>query len=116
VTSPLPQRVQVMNAECLTIIPAMFDPNQFAAGLGRVMGASYRYHDGQSTTSAAPAAAPTQGTAMKLNDTDFIVSEQQVSIDVLLENCATGDEHSIDDVRRRLWRWRAAPSKSRCKR
>ncbi|HTD90278.1 MAG TPA: ribonucleotide reductase N-terminal alpha domain-containing protein, partial [Burkholderiales bacterium] len=41
---------------------------------------------------------------MKRDDTDFLITEQQVSIDVLLEKYAKGDERSIDDVRRRVAR------------
>jgi ribonucleoside-diphosphate reductase alpha chain len=45
---------------------------------------------------------------MKLNDTHLSSPPQQVSIDVLLEKYAKGDEKTIDDVRRRVARALAA--------
>jgi ribonucleoside-diphosphate reductase alpha chain len=45
---------------------------------------------------------------MKLNDTILALPPQQVSIDVLLEKYAKGEEHSIEDVRRRVARALAA--------
>ena len=45
---------------------------------------------------------------MKANDTNLILAPQQVSIDVLLEKYAKGDERSIEDVRRRVARALAA--------
>ena len=41
---------------------------------------------------------------MKLNDTRLALPPQPVSIDVLLEKYAKGDEHEVDDVRRRVAR------------
>jgi ribonucleoside-diphosphate reductase alpha chain len=41
---------------------------------------------------------------MKLDDPEFFLSEQQVSVDVLLEKYAKGEERSVDDVRRRVAR------------
>jgi len=41
---------------------------------------------------------------MKLNDTHLALPPQQVSIDVLLEKYAKGDEREVDDVRRRVAR------------
>ena len=41
---------------------------------------------------------------MKLNDSEFQISPQQVCIDVLLEKYAKGDEQSVDDVRHRVAR------------
>jgi ribonucleoside-diphosphate reductase alpha chain len=45
---------------------------------------------------------------MKANDTNLTLAPQQVSIDVLLEKYAKGDERSIEDVRRRVARALAA--------
>ena len=45
---------------------------------------------------------------MKLNDTLLSLPPQQVSIDVLLEKYAKGDEQTVDDVRRRVARALAA--------
>ncbi len=45
---------------------------------------------------------------MKANDTNLQLPAQQVSIDVLLEKYAKGDERSIEDVRRRVARALAA--------
>jgi ribonucleoside-diphosphate reductase alpha chain len=45
---------------------------------------------------------------MKLNDTVLSLPPQQVSVDVLLEKYAKGEEHSIEDVRRRVARALAA--------
>jgi len=45
---------------------------------------------------------------MKLNDTILALPPQQVSIDVLLEKYAKGEEHSIEEVRRRVARALAA--------
>ena len=39
---------------------------------------------------------------MKANDTNLALAPQQVSIDVLLEKYAKGDEKTIADVRRRV--------------
>ena len=52
---------------------------------------------------------------MKLNDTNFSLPPQQVSIDVLLEKYAKGDEHSVEDVRRRVARALAAVEKDPAK-
>jgi ribonucleoside-diphosphate reductase alpha chain len=48
---------------------------------------------------------------MKRDDPEFFISEQQVSIDVLLEKYAKGEERSIDDVRRRVARALASVEK-----
>ena len=45
---------------------------------------------------------------MKINDTNILLAPQQVSIDVLLEKYAKGDERGIEDVRRRVARALAA--------
>ena len=45
---------------------------------------------------------------MKLNDTNLSSPPQQVSVDVLLEKYAKGDEKTIEDVRRRVARALAA--------
>jgi ribonucleoside-diphosphate reductase alpha chain len=45
---------------------------------------------------------------MKLNETHLALPPQQVSVDVLLEKYAKGEEHSIEDVRRRVARALAA--------
>jgi ribonucleoside-diphosphate reductase alpha chain len=45
---------------------------------------------------------------MKLNDTLLSLPPQQVSLDVLLEKYAKGDEKTVDDVRRRVARALAA--------
>lgn len=76
----------------------------FLRVISHVADASYGYHDHLCEAGAAPA----QRMDMKLNDTEFIVLEQQVSIDVLLEKYAKGDERSIDEVRRRVARALAA--------
>jgi ribonucleoside-diphosphate reductase alpha chain len=39
---------------------------------------------------------------MKLNDTHLAIPPQQVSLDVLLEKYAKGDERNIEDIRRRV--------------
>jgi ribonucleoside-diphosphate reductase alpha chain len=48
---------------------------------------------------------------MKLNDTHLTLPPQQVSLDVLLEKYAKGDERSVEDVRRRVARALAAVEK-----
>src|ERR1043165_9987589 len=48
---------------------------------------------------------------MKLDDSGFALPQQQVSIDVLLEKYAKGDENTVDDVRRRVARALAAVEK-----
>ena len=48
---------------------------------------------------------------MKLDDSRLAIPDQQVSIDVLLEKYAKGDEQSVDDVRRRVARALAAVEK-----
>jgi ribonucleoside-diphosphate reductase alpha chain len=48
---------------------------------------------------------------MKLNDTGLALPPQQVTLDVLLEKYAKGDEKSIGDVRRRVARALAAVEK-----
>ena len=45
---------------------------------------------------------------MKLDDSKFTIPPQQVSIDVLLEKYAKGDEQTVEDVRRRVARALAA--------
>src|SRR5262249_13257328 len=52
---------------------------------------------------------------MKLNDTHLSLSPQQVSIDVLLEKYAKGEEATITDVRRRVARALAAVEKDPAK-
>src|SRR6187431_2478540 len=49
-----------------------------------------------------------QGPCMKPDDSEFSLPQQQVSIDVLLEKYAKGDERTADDVRRRVARALAA--------
>ena len=41
---------------------------------------------------------------LKANDTNLVLAPQQVSIDVLLEKYAKGEERSVEDVRRRVAR------------
>jgi len=48
---------------------------------------------------------------MKLDDSKFTIPPQQVSIDVLLEKYAKGDEQTVEDVRRRVARALAAAEK-----
>ena len=48
---------------------------------------------------------------MKLDDSKLAIPSQQVSIDVLLEKYAKGDEQTIEDVRRRVARALAAGEK-----
>jgi ribonucleoside-diphosphate reductase alpha chain len=48
---------------------------------------------------------------MKLNDTGLALPPQQVTIDVLLEKYAKGDEKNVEDVRRRVARALAAVEK-----
>ncbi len=48
---------------------------------------------------------------MKLDDSKFSIPPQQVSIDVLLEKYAKGDEQTVEDVRRRVARALAAVEK-----
>jgi ribonucleoside-diphosphate reductase alpha chain len=48
---------------------------------------------------------------MKLNDTGLILPPQQVTVDVLLEKYAKGDEKTVGDVRRRVARALAAVEK-----
>ncbi len=48
------------------------------------------------------------GPDMKPDDSEFAIPQQQVSIDVLLEKYAKGDERTADDVRRRVARALAA--------
>ena len=45
---------------------------------------------------------------MNLDDPELFLSKQQVSIDVLLEKYAKGEERGVDDVRRRVARALAA--------
>jgi ribonucleoside-diphosphate reductase alpha chain len=53
---------------------------------------------------------------MKRDDPEFFLPEQQVSIDVLLEKYAKGDERSADDVRRRVARALAAAERDPARR
>jgi ribonucleoside-diphosphate reductase alpha chain len=48
---------------------------------------------------------------MKLNDTQFALPPQQVTLDVLLEKYAKGDDRNLEDVRRRVARALAAVEK-----
>jgi len=48
---------------------------------------------------------------MKLNDTGFAPPPQQVTLDILLEKYAKGDEKTVEDVRRRVARALAAVEK-----
>ena len=48
---------------------------------------------------------------MKLNDTGFAAPPQQVTLDILLEKYAKGDEKTVEDVRRRVARALAAVEK-----
>jgi len=64
----------------------------------------------------AIAAGAPEGVDMKLDDSDFFFSEQQVSVDVLLEKYAKGNERSIDDVRRRVARALAVVEKDAARR
>ena len=48
---------------------------------------------------------------MKLNDTQFALPPQQVTLDVLLEKYAKADERNVEDVRRRVARALAAVEK-----
>jgi ribonucleoside-diphosphate reductase alpha chain len=48
---------------------------------------------------------------MKLNDTNFALSPQQVTLDVLLEKYAKAEERNVEDVRRRVARALAAVEK-----
>ena len=48
---------------------------------------------------------------MKLDDSKFTIPPQQVSIDILLEKYAKGDEQTVEDVRRRVARALAAAEK-----
>ncbi|MDH3286335.1 MAG: adenosylcobalamin-dependent ribonucleoside-diphosphate reductase [Betaproteobacteria bacterium] len=48
---------------------------------------------------------------MKLNDTNIALPPQQVTLDVLLEKYAKGDEHEVAEVRRRVARALAAVEK-----
>ncbi len=52
---------------------------------------------------------------MKLTDPNFALPPQQVSIDVLLEKYAKGDEKSVEDVRRRVAQALAAVEKDPAK-
>ena len=52
---------------------------------------------------------------MKLNDSNFPLPPQQVSLDVLVEKYAKGDEKSVEDVRRRVAKALAAVEKDPAK-
>jgi ribonucleoside-diphosphate reductase alpha chain len=48
---------------------------------------------------------------MKLTDTGLALPPQQVTLDVLLEKYAKGDEKNVESLRRRVARARAAVEK-----
>jgi len=53
---------------------------------------------------------------MKLDDSKFSIPPQQVSVDILLEKYAKGDEQTVEDVRRRVARALAAAEKDPARR